>query len=156
MLGLASPGRAGLLMCVQNALAHSTCLAASASSVLPLHFFFPLTGEDPSGKNVESLFPATLGLSLRVDEGRGGGFGQETPSLLNSSFLARTAFRLLSLHRLQLAGDGRERVVGLYRVTTQEPPRCHQIRVRLTSSYSTGSWLHQVCGRFLRLLRSSC
>ncbi|PHJ16742.1 rna pseudouridine synthase [Cystoisospora suis] len=119
----------------QNALAYSTCLSASASSVLPRDFFFPLISEDPRRKNVDSLFPAPDGFSLREGrEGRERGFGQETSSLLNSSFLARTVFRLLSLHRLQLAGDGRERVLGLYRVTTQEPPRCHQIRVHFSEA----------------------
>ncbi|PFH33776.1 hypothetical protein BESB_079920 [Besnoitia besnoiti] len=119
----------------QNALSHSSGLSASASSLLSEHGKQLFPGDAAGAASRVSRSPELLLLpSLRPSYlAPGAPASFLALPRLSSSWAARTTFTLLSLHRARLL-DGSVRLVGLYRVSTQEPPRSHQIRVHFSEA----------------------
>ncbi|ESS30079.1 RNA pseudouridine synthase [Toxoplasma gondii GAB2-2007-GAL-DOM2] len=107
----------------QNALAHSSVFSSSASAVLSEHVEDLLPGLE-SAQALRLLSDRRLLPSLRL---------VGASSLAASSCLAQTSFRLLSVSPARTL-DGVLRLLGLYRVQTQEPPRSHQIRVHFSEA----------------------
>ncbi|CBZ50076.1 conserved hypothetical protein [Neospora caninum Liverpool] len=108
----------------QNALAHSSFFASSSSAILSDHH--DLLPKCAASEEYRPHFDRRLLPSLRP-------VGASCSSLQTGSCLARTSFQLLSIWRARLL-DGRVRLLGLYRVQTQEPPRSHQIRVHFSEA----------------------